>query len=42
MGDPSAERQIANVYLTEWDTVEGSFAVNGGRATAFRVFNYQF
>jgi hypothetical protein len=29
MGDPSAERQIANVYFTECDTVEGSFAVNG-------------
>jgi hypothetical protein len=25
MGDPSAERQIANVYFTECDTVEGSF-----------------
>ena len=25
MGDPSAERQIAGLYLTEGDTVEGSF-----------------
>jgi hypothetical protein len=46
MEDPSAERQIADRYLTKGDTgrrkLSAIFAGNGDRATTFRVFNYQF